>query len=171
MIPECATDWAVLRCHSSQAPTLRDRLNALGGAAYYPTFTRLRRIPRRNARRPITLAAFPGYVFVAWAGAHDGAALWRRAKVPARLLALRGAALTLPRDRLVALSEAEARWASPDRSPANFVPAPGDRVRFTVGPFEGLRATVISADAWAAKVELDMLGAPVTTPTDALAAV
>ena len=91
MFSEDAADGAVLKCRSAQAPTLRDRINALAGAAHCPSFTRL----RRNARRPSTLAAFPGCVFVAWDGAQDGAALWRATKVPARVLAIRGASLTL----------------------------------------------------------------------------
>ncbi|MFO7758993.1 MAG: hypothetical protein R6V26_11050 [Roseovarius sp.] len=170
-LPEDADEWAVLKCHTQQAQLLIDRLAMFGGAAYYPTFPCSRRIPRRKARRTITVAAFPGYVFAAWAGGQSCRTIWRRASVPERVLAVRGEAVTLPRSRLVKLHEAEERWQAPDRSPANFVPEPGARVRFTLGPFEGLTATVVKADAWVAKVELDTLKAPAQTPTDALEAV
>jgi transcription antitermination factor NusG len=87
---------------------------------------------------------------------------------PAQVLAVRGEALTLDRGRIVALAEAERQWARPDRSPADFIPAPGTRVRFRVGPFEGMRAEVVKATAWEATVDLGI--GPVTTPTDALEA-
>ncbi len=169
-LPEDADQWVVLKCHSAQAQLLIYRLAMFGGAAYYPTFPRSRRIPRRKARQTVNVAAFPGYVFAAWAGGQSCRTIWRRASVPARVLAVRGEAVTLPRSRLVKLHEAETRWQAPDRSLANFVAEPGARVRFTVGPFEGLTATVLKADAWVAKVELDTLKAAATTPTDALEA-
>ena len=165
-----ANRWAVLYCLSTQAPTLVERLTGLGGAVYYPMMTRKRRIPRRTARTTVKVAAFPGYVFAAWSGRQSCADLWRRVMVPARILAVDGEALTMPRERLVRLQEAEERWAAPDRSPANFVPAPGARVRFCLGPFEGMHAAVLKADAFTARVELEALNAPVTTPTEALVA-
>lgn len=167
---EIADRWAVLFCLSAQAPMLAERLKELGGGAYYPTMTCTRRLPRRKTRETVTVAAFPGYVFAAWSGPHSCAALWRRAKVAARVLAVDGEALTVPRERLVRLQEAEERWAAPDRSPANFIPAPGTRVRFRLGPFEGMHAIVLKADAFTARVELEVLNAPATTPTDALVA-
>ena len=167
-LPEDADRWAVLTCHSAQAQLLIDRMAQFGGAGYYPTFTKLRRIPRRKARHRVTVAAFPGYVFAAWAGDQSCRTIWRRASVPARVLAIRGEALTLPRSRLVELHEAELRWAAPERSPAVFIPRPGARVRFTLGPFEGMTGETVSADAWTARVSLDL--GPVTTPTDTLEA-
>ena len=165
-LPEAADQWVVLTCHHKQAQLLIDRMAMFGGAGYYPTFAKLRRIPRRKARHRLTVAAFPGYAFTTWAGDQSCRTIWRRASVTARVLAMRREPVTLPRARLMELHEAEQRRAARGRPLANFIARPGARVRFTLGPFEGMIDETISADAWSARVDLGL--GPVTTPTDTL---
>lgn len=148
-------EWSVLRCSPGRTIALAATLANRG--AWTPTWTRRRRLPRSPITRPITEACIPTFVFIPAPCVDDLPTLPR---LPYTAMRFDGALVKIPDRQLEPLRSI----ADKPLIPAHRLPRPGQRLRFTTGPFEGLFAKVLSCTQRYATVSVDGFALPLQVP-------
>lgn len=146
------TVWAVLRCEPARTLPLARKLSEAG--AWTPTYTRQVRVPRKNVRRQITQAHIPSFVFLPFAALED---LVEIPGLPFRAMRMEGRLVRVMDGELQPLRDIADRAPVPDRR----LPKAGATLRFSYGPFGGLRATVVSCTPHRAFISLEGIDKPV----------
>ena len=128
-------EWMVLRCSAGRTLALAAALADWG--AWTPTWKVSRQFPRSPARRKVTEACIPTFVFMPSRHAHDLPPIPR---VPYGFMRHAGGALIR-----IADTDLEPLRSIADKPliPARQLPQPGQSVRFAEGPWQGLIATVL----------------------------
>lgn len=159
-----AETWAALRCQSVQTLALASSLQAEGVGGWSPSVTVRRRFPRKRKAELRIVPLLPSFVFVPFPLADNALELGDLGRVPrAWPFLFNGNRPAVPVDQLLAM-----QCAKPRSNGEQF--QPGETVRFTSGPFQGLTALVLSRkgrDRWL----VDIGGARVLVPGFLIASV
>jgi hypothetical protein len=152
------TEWLVLRCSPGRTMALAAALRDRG--AWTPTWTRRRIIKGKHLN--VTEACIPGFVFAPVAHYFD-----LRDMPLARFTFMRDHEGKPTRVRDGQLNPLR-KIADKPLIPASQLPRPGAMVRFTSGPFEGMRGKVINCTIRAARVAIHGIHNPVQMPPSIL---
>lgn len=156
LVSQPVAEWLVLGCSPTRTLALAAALKDRG--AWTPTWTRRRRLPRSSIFRLVTEPVIPGMVFIPSSMGNDLPAIPR---VPFWLTRMPDATLMRVPDRQMGPLR---RIADKPLVPAHQLPRIGSKVRFTQGPFEGIRGKVLSCTIRCAMIEVEGFALPVQVP-------